>query len=329
VQKLFRFTDSVVFSFDGDAAGRRAALRALEASLPHASDTRTIRFLFLPPEHDPDSYVREFGAEAFERCVGDAVPLSRQLLDSAAAGCDLDTAEGRAKLVAQAKPWIAQLPPGLLRGQIVDLLAERARVVPDELRRSLTAGRPAAQTAAPRPANVASVPSSPLAGPRPLRPTPSRRPLATMATSLDRAVWLVFQRADLWEQLEADVQHLLTEQPSPHGEFFGWLDRLVHEQGALAPSALATELQASVNADALLPLFGRIREFHDVPVGDGARQELEVIIDRLRLGVTQTELEFLAGSPDLSDASKARQRDLMLRQRQLKERLARSPTVGG
>src|SRR6185436_12604813 len=78
VQKLFRFADSVVFSFDGDAAGRRAARRALEASLPHASDTRTVRFLFLPPEHDPDSYVREFGADGFERCVADAVPLSRQ-----------------------------------------------------------------------------------------------------------------------------------------------------------------------------------------------------------------------------------------------------------
>src|SRR5580765_7696053 len=81
VQKLFRFTDSVVFSFDGDAAGRRAAGRALEAALPHATDTRTIRFLFLPTEHDPDSYVREFGEEAFEQCVARAVPLSRQLLD--------------------------------------------------------------------------------------------------------------------------------------------------------------------------------------------------------------------------------------------------------
>ena len=67
VQKLVRFTDAVVFSFDGDAAGRRAAGRALEASLPHASDTRSFRFLFLPPEHDPDSFVRELGAAAFEQ----------------------------------------------------------------------------------------------------------------------------------------------------------------------------------------------------------------------------------------------------------------------
>src|SRR5207302_1635752 len=77
VQKLFRFTESVIFSFDGDSAGRRAATRALEASLAHATDTRTIRFLFLPSEHDPDSYVRELGPEAFERCVAAAVPRRR------------------------------------------------------------------------------------------------------------------------------------------------------------------------------------------------------------------------------------------------------------
>ena len=65
VHKLFRFTESVIFSFDGDAAGRRAAGRALEAALPHATDTRSIKFLFLPSEHDPDSYVRELGSEAF------------------------------------------------------------------------------------------------------------------------------------------------------------------------------------------------------------------------------------------------------------------------
>jgi DNA primase len=65
VQKLFRQTDQVIFSFDGDPAGRRAARRALEACLQHALDNRTIKFLFLPTEHDPDSYIREYGNEAF------------------------------------------------------------------------------------------------------------------------------------------------------------------------------------------------------------------------------------------------------------------------
>ena len=139
VQKLFRFTDQVVFCFDGDAAGRKAAGRALEAALPFATDTRRISFLFLPAEHDPDSYIREHGAEDFERCVHKAVPLSRQVLEHAAADCDLDSAEGRARLLVQAIPMLAQLPQGALQGLIADDLAQMARTAGDEVRRRLTA----------------------------------------------------------------------------------------------------------------------------------------------------------------------------------------------
>ncbi len=80
VHKLFRFTEQVVFSFDGDSAGRRAAHKALLAALPYASDTRSIKFLFLPAEHDPDSFIRAHGSEAFARHVGAALPLSRFVL---------------------------------------------------------------------------------------------------------------------------------------------------------------------------------------------------------------------------------------------------------
>ncbi|HMC13446.1 MAG TPA: DNA primase, partial [Gallionellaceae bacterium] len=81
IQKLLRLTDHVVFCFDGDAAGRRAAWRALENALPHLQDGKQLRFLFLPPEHDPDSYIREHGKEAFERLLGEEVlPLSGYLL---------------------------------------------------------------------------------------------------------------------------------------------------------------------------------------------------------------------------------------------------------
>ena len=83
VQKLFRFTDSVVFSFDGDAAGRRAARKALDGALPYATDVRTVKFLFLPAEHDPDSYIREYGREAFARFVQRrGMPLSRFLIEA-------------------------------------------------------------------------------------------------------------------------------------------------------------------------------------------------------------------------------------------------------
>ena len=134
VAKLFRFTDAVVFSFDGDAAGRRAAGRALEAALPHASDTRSIRFLFLPAEHDPDSYIRERGPQAFEQTLAGAVPLSEQLVAQAGADCDLATAEGRSKMLAQARPLVEQLPAGLLREQLVQSLAERAGMAVEVLK---------------------------------------------------------------------------------------------------------------------------------------------------------------------------------------------------
>jgi len=84
VHKLLRLADRVVFAFDGDAAGRRAAWRALEACLKRATDTKRIDFLFLPPEHDPDSFVRERGAAGFEAALSGAQPLSAVFLDGLA-----------------------------------------------------------------------------------------------------------------------------------------------------------------------------------------------------------------------------------------------------
>ncbi|MFT4190931.1 MAG: DNA primase, partial [Comamonas sp.] len=119
IRLLMRFTDQVVFSFDGDAAGRRAARKALDAALPWAGDTRSIKFLFLPAEHDPDSYVRAFGHEAFAVAVGEAVPLSRFLVDSAREDCDLSTAEGRARLSNHAQPLWGALPDGAFKRQML------------------------------------------------------------------------------------------------------------------------------------------------------------------------------------------------------------------
>ncbi|MBC7548963.1 MAG: DNA primase, partial [Polaromonas sp.] len=128
VQKLFRFTDSVVFSFDGDNAGRRAARKALDAALPFATDVRTVKFLFLPSEHDPDSFIREHGQEGFAGCVKKAVPLSRFMLEAAADGCDLDTAEGRAHMASNARPLWSLLPEGALRPQLLAEIADKVMI---------------------------------------------------------------------------------------------------------------------------------------------------------------------------------------------------------
>ncbi|HEY0885600.1 MAG TPA: DNA primase, partial [Ramlibacter sp.] len=142
VQKLFRFTDAVVFSFDGDEAGRRAARKALEVALPFATDVRSVKFLFLPAEHDPDSYIREFGRDAFSRFVSEATPLSQFLILAAREGCDLATAEGRAHLAANAKPLWTQLPEGALRRQLLGEIADLVQIDLRELEGLWTGKRP-------------------------------------------------------------------------------------------------------------------------------------------------------------------------------------------
>jgi DNA primase len=220
VQKLFRFTDSVIFSFDGDAAGRRAAARALEAALPHATDLRTVKFLFLPSEHDPDSFVRELGAEAFEQAVRQAVPLSRQLLDLAGEGQDLDTAEGRAHLVAQARPLWDQLPAGALRDQMLGDIAERARVPREDLARRWGLAAPSRRVGS----TSASV------GVR--GSVRSVRVVARLPQ--DRVAQLLMQCSHWWDELSGAEHAALAALPGWHAQFFGWLERRLADQGAAA-----------------------------------------------------------------------------------------------
>jgi DNA primase len=228
VQKLFRFTDSVVFSFDGDAAGRRAAGRALEASLPHASDLRTVRFLFLPPEHDPDSYVRERGPEAFEQQVTQAVPLSRQLVAQASADADLQTAEGRARMLAQAKPLWMALPDGALKRQLLPELARQAQLETADLG-SLWGTAPAAA-----PAAQGATGRSPAYAAPALRRSGRQAPAGTA----DLALRLLLRHSDWWERLSGPDQALLHGLGGHHGEAVAWLERQLTEHGPLTWAAL-------------------------------------------------------------------------------------------
>ena len=152
-QKLLRQTDEVVFCFDGDAAGRKAAWHALEVSLSCVSDQKTIRFMFLPPEHDPDSFVREKGKEAFEKELETALPLSEFFLEELIGRVDINTYEGRSRLVHEAKPLLKQISaaPGL-QLQMIQVIAARGDMKADQtaqLTQELTEIRLAAQAAGP------------------------------------------------------------------------------------------------------------------------------------------------------------------------------------
>jgi DNA primase len=133
IQKLFRFTDAVVFSFDGDSAGRRAARKALEAALPFASDVRSVKFLFLPAEHDPDSYIRAHGQKGFASMIKQAVPLSRFMIEAASDACDMSTAEGRAHMASNARVLWSLLPDGALKRQLLAEIADQVQIDSREL----------------------------------------------------------------------------------------------------------------------------------------------------------------------------------------------------
>jgi DNA primase len=249
VKKLLRFTDAVVFSFDGDNAGRRAARRALEAALPHASDLRSIRFLFLPAEHDPDSYVRSEGAAAFERCVQQAVPLSRQLIDAARDGCDLAQAEGRARFLAQARPMWAALPEGALQRQVLGEVA-RSAALPDTELAALWRAVPAGARA----------------------PTPACAPIARRSVSRrapraleDHAVAMLLGNGAWWDDLTAEDHELLHALPGAHGALIAWLERDLAEHGprpwAVVRAALRDDGELAPALDAMVEPLGADTDF--------------------------------------------------------------------
>jgi len=126
VELLFRAADTVVFCFDGDKAGRQAAWRALEATLPKLKEGLQAKFLFLPEGEDPDTMVRKHGEEVFARHIENAVPLSEFFFEHFTAGIDLGSLDGRAKFVEKALPYIETLPDGGFREMMVSQLESRS-----------------------------------------------------------------------------------------------------------------------------------------------------------------------------------------------------------
>ena len=135
VQKLLRQVDRIVYCFDGDSAGRKAAWRALENSLETLPAQKSIGFVFLSAQDDPDSFVRDHGKAAFERLIAQATPLSEFLLHELMSRCEMSSAEGRARLVAEAKPLLLRLQTPLLRLQLVKRLAEESGFSQQEVER--------------------------------------------------------------------------------------------------------------------------------------------------------------------------------------------------
>lgn len=133
IQKLLRQTDNIIFCFDGDKAGRKAAWRALENSLALLSDGKYLSFLFLPEGADPDSYINQFGKESFEQQLKQTLPLSEFLFKELCSEVNLQTSEGRAKLISDAKPLLQQVTAPALSLILIRRLAELSEIDQSEL----------------------------------------------------------------------------------------------------------------------------------------------------------------------------------------------------
>lgn len=150
IKKLFKIVPKIYFSFDGDAAGRHAARRALEQVLPVIEDALEAKFVLLPPEHDPDSLIKAKGPEAYENELANAFPLSAFFVNSLREGKAMGTAEGRAQFMNEAKPMILAMEKApLLRQQLVSAIAQQVQLAPAEAAALL--GVPALVTVGNRP----------------------------------------------------------------------------------------------------------------------------------------------------------------------------------
>lgn len=289
VQKLFRFTDSVVFSFDGDAAGRRAARKALDGALPYATDVRTVKFLFLPPEHDPDSYIREHGQEAFARFVRQAVPLSAFLVEAASEGCDLGTAEGRSRMVSNAGPLWKLMPEGALKRQLLGEIAERAQLGPHDLLEVWGLGAPQGGKKS-RPRDGATSAFKQRAYGTGLRHAVKPKAVA-LAELIARGI---LRNSEAWAVLTDADHHLLCELPAPLGDLFSWIDTRFHEHGG-EPWAV---LQMGLENQPFQELAARLIALDNMQP-DGRAIEIEEIGEPdLRRAMTGIHLDAVAGEID-------------------------------
>jgi DNA primase len=286
VQKLLRQTDNVIFSFDGDAAGRRAARRALEACLPHASDSRALKFLFLPTEHDPDSYVREHGTSQFERLVQDATPLSQFLINEVTEGKDLGTAEGRARAQFDAKPLIQAMPPSALRLQVLRQLAQVTDSTPQELEGLFELAASRSPSRAPGPAV-------------------RRKPPVELERQVLRLLLAHPGMHDVLDNLALD----LIAQTAPDE---GVTLRAVVQAAAGLPAGASLGVLSEALRAQGVELGSLIAEIAAEPMSepDLARKELSGAIRQTRMKSLRAELERLAATGLGSDTEKARYREI-------------------
>ena len=235
IERLLKMTDHVIFSFDGDAAGRKAAKRAMDLSLPLLDDAQKVSFVFLPEGEDPDSLVKKSGAPAFEEMLKKALPLSSYLIEALSQGLDLAVLEDRNAFIEEASPLVRKTKSPLLRDGLIERLSTAVGYKnSDELRKYF--GFPVLPPAAPqRPSGFGNQRYSFGRGydryKTPRIPTSTGRSIPPTADAPLMALLRNFLRfPQLALEFEGMLAEQLSESNSPVSELlFKVIERVTHE----------------------------------------------------------------------------------------------------
>ena len=235
IERLLKMTDHVIFSFDGDAAGRKAAKRAMDLSLPLLDDAQKVSFVFLPEGEDPDSLVKKSGAPAFEEMLKKALPLSSYLIEALSQGLDLAVLEDRNAFIEEASPLVRKTKSPLLRDGLIERLSTAVGYKnSDELRKYF--GFPVLPPAAPqRPSGFGNQRYSFGRGydryKTPRIPTSTGRSIPPKADAPLMALLRNFLRfPQLALEFEGMLAEQLSESNSPVSELlFKVIERVTHE----------------------------------------------------------------------------------------------------
>ena len=243
--KLYRNAPEVVCCFDGDAAGREAAWRALEAALPSLTAGHRLKFVFLPDGEDPDTLVRSAGKAAFDTLVEEAMPAGDYLVERLSAGLDLDSLDGRALLGDAARPLLARIPPGVHRQVLSERIARQIGVSPAMF-----------DTPQERPAEPVNVRSSPGA--------------TTRESLLARPLLGYLVRAPaLFRALPASLGSALFDAPDEDGgSLFQRVARAVADDPGMEPAVLLARFARDPEHEALVALARAGSILDDTAVAD-------------------------------------------------------------
>lgn len=263
ITKLMRQTDNIIFCFDGDAAGRKAAWRAAVNSLPALTDGLQLSFLFLPPEHDPDSYIREYGKEGFEAALKETLPLSQYLVQTLAEENDMQSQEGRVRFLNDAEPLLKQILAPKLGLLLRKRVAELAQMAPGELESVMKLPRPEAR--------------------RPQAPARASRKPPTLARRLIRMVLL---RPMLAQRLPLGW----VEGNGVEFEFLRVVLGLAEGNSALTTVTMLEMLRGRVPPELLKEVSA---EAIEVDEDFGIEEEFEGALQQLRAVVGQREMEAI------------------------------------